>query len=138
MNSRAKRLVTFYALTATSLLPLFRWSALAQDVRVPPAVEASDCNTPPKPGEHAPEKFKRKGGRREQDKIVSDDGHLTVKNIAQGRDLGGYDHLRLNDPSRLVIQRDQSQVLAHARTFLYEHWRDHKRAYLVFTGRSVD
>lgn len=106
--------------------------------RVPPPIEPLHCSIAAKPRELPNEAFKRRGGRREQHNVLSEGAHLTIKDVAQGRDLTAYERLTLNDPAMFVIQRDQSRVLASARTFLFEHWREHKSAYLVFTGRSVD
>ena len=64
---------------------------------------------------------------------------LMIDNVAQGRDLTRYERLELADPEpRVVSDRRRNPVLAQARNFLWRHWQDRKRAYLLLTLSSVD
>jgi hypothetical protein len=64
---------------------------------------------------------------------------FTIADVAQGRNLSRYDKLELTDPEpKTVVARWHDPLLAQARTFLWEHWRNRKRAYLVLTLSSVD
>ena len=49
-----------------------------------------------------------------------------------------YDTLKLNHKATTIVGLRNDPILAHARTFLFEHWRDQKQAYLSLTLRSVD
>ena len=63
----------------------------------------------------------------------------TVADIAQGRDLKRYEKLELRDREYFhPWDRWHNPILAQARSFLWEHWRSRKRAYLVLTLTSVD
>ena len=55
---------------------------------------------------------------------------LTVEGIEQGRNLQQYERLDLSQPG--------PSITVDARTFLWEHWRDKKAAYLTLTRSSVD
>jgi hypothetical protein len=108
--------------------------------QVPSPLEAKNCALTA-PGDELPNaRFARKGGRSTRYVRVWRDGTaLTVDNVAQGRDLRQYDRLELADPEpRVVADRRGDWIIAKARTFLWEHWRDHKRAYLLLTLSSVD
>lgn len=105
---------------------------------LPPPHEAVQCGVANKSGELPNARFERKGGVITRAKVVLQHDELTVPNVAQGRDLAKYDKVTLTEPARTVLQRQHSQVLAQARSFLFEHWRDHKYAYLKLTGSSVD
>ena len=61
---------------------------------------------------------------------------LIVDGVEQGRDLRLYDRLELEDPSPML--KHAAEIFPRARTFLWEHWRDQKRAYLILTLHSVD
>jgi hypothetical protein len=116
---------------------------------IPPPHEAAKCSVASESGERPNARFARKGGRTARAKVVFQDDELTVKDVAQGRDLAKYERLTLTRPSKVFLmtrrgmtgeqaEREARQVLARARTFLFEHWRDHKQAYITLTGSSVD
>jgi len=62
---------------------------------------------------------------------------LTTGDIAQGRDLNGYERLNVKDPEPGFAAEIPS-IMASARSFLWEHWSDKKPAYLTITGSTVD
>lgn len=123
-------LVTYY------LLSVLEGSAFGQG-RVPPRREAAECKDSPS-GEFANIRFRRKGGRTTKSKVLFADGEITIANVEQGRDLKEYNTLKLNPKTRTVAGLKDDPILAQARTFLFEHWRDHKKAYLSLTLSSVD
>jgi hypothetical protein len=125
------------SLIASHLLFVLEGSAFGQN-SIPQPLEAADCKTASPSGELANARFQRKGGRSTTSRVLSREGELTVTDVAQGRDLKQYDTLRLNPKPRTVIGLRNDPILAHARTFLFEHWRDHKQAYLSLTLSSVD
>ena len=49
-----------------------------------------------------------------------------------------YDKMTLVNPKPTVIETRDDPTLARARTFLWQHWRDHRQAYLSLTLSSVD
>ncbi len=108
--------------------------------QVPPALEAANCASTAPRDELPNARFARKGGRSTRYVKVRREGTaLTVDDVAQGRDLRRYDRLELADPEpRAVSDRRGDWIIAKARKFLWEHWRDHKRAYLLLTLSSVD
>ena len=61
-----------------------------------------------------------------------------VPDVAQGRDLSRYERLMLADPGRRLMSETQTAILAQSRSFLWSHWEQKKRAYLVLTLSSVD
>jgi hypothetical protein len=84
-------------------------------------------------------RFKRLGGRTIEAKVRYQDGTLVTDNVAQGRDLSGYERLALVDHMhRAVIDKCGQSILAQARTFLWSHWQGRQRAYLSLTQSSVD
>ena len=84
--------------------------------------------------------MRRKGGKTTRYIQVWRQGEsLTVENVTQDRDLAKYDTLEVADPEpRAVSDRRREPFLAQARTFIWEHWRDRKRGYLILTLSSVD
>jgi hypothetical protein len=108
--------------------------------QVPPALEAKNCASTAALDELPNARFVRKGGRTTRYVRVWREGTaLTVDKVAQGRDLRRYDRLELADPEpRAVADRRGDWIIAKARKFLWEHWRDRKRAYLLLTLSSVD
>ena len=112
--------------------------ALSQN-RVPAPHDPVACGVVAKPGSLAVDEFKRKGGQSRNAKVSFQDGELTTVSVAEGRDLRQYDRLRLIDSAhRTVPEQEKNSILGRARTFLFEHWRDHKQAYLTLTLSSVD
>jgi hypothetical protein len=108
--------------------------------QVPPSLEAKDCASTAAPDELPNARFARKGGRSTRYvKVWRQGTALTVNDVGQGRDLRRYDRLELADPEpRAASDRRGDPILAQARSFLWEHWRDRKRAYLLLTRSSVD
>ena len=107
--------------------------------RVPPPREAKSCETAADPDERPKHRFERKGGRTTRATVRTDGGALTVDGVAQGRDLGRYDKLDVANPQpRLTSEIERDPLLARARSFLWEHWRDRRPAYLIVTMSSVD
>jgi hypothetical protein len=108
--------------------------------RVPPPLEAKDCASTAPRDELPNARFVRKGGRSTRYvKVWREGTALTVADVTQGRDLSHYDKLEVADPEpRTVVDRRRDPYLAQARSFLWEHWRDRKRGYLILTVRSVD
>jgi hypothetical protein len=106
---------------------------------VPPGVQRSECLTPPPQTESGTDWFVRLGGRAVRHPNAQWQGHpYTGADIAQGRNLNKYDKFELTDPDHPhPSERWRNPVLAEARTFLWEHWRNRKRAYLM-TLSSVD
>ncbi len=57
----------------------------------------------------------------------------------RGRNLERYDKLSLKDAEpRAVVERSRDPLMAQARSFLWQHWQEPRRGYLVLTGSSVD
>lgn len=108
--------------------------------QVPPSLEASNCPSSAPTDELPNARFARKGGRTTRYVKVRREGTaLTVEDVAQGRDLSQYERLELADPEpRAAADRRRDPILAQARTFLWQHWHNRKRAYLLLTLRSVD
>jgi hypothetical protein len=107
---------------------------------VPPGVQRSECLTPAPQSESGVDWLHRLGGRVTRYPNAQWHGNAyTVADIAQGRDLNKYDKLELTDPDHPhPWQRWGNPVLAEARTSLWEHWRNRKRAYFILTLSSVD
>jgi hypothetical protein len=107
--------------------------------RVPPPLEAKNCEAAADPDERPNHRFERKGGRTTNATVRTQGGALTVDDVAQGRDLGRYDKFEVANPQpRLISEIERDPLLARARTFLWEHWRDRRQAYLIVTMSSVD
>lgn len=106
--------------------------------QLPPPLEVADCFTPAPRDELPMDEFIRKGGRITQYVGVRREGSaLTFDNVAQGRDLHDYDRLELADHG--VLDRQfQMTVMVQAREFLWKHWQEKKKAYLILTYHSVD
>lgn len=104
-------------------------AALVGHSQIPPPLEAKDCaSTAPQDGRTT-----------RNVKVWSQGAALTVDDVAQGRDLRNYDRLELADRvARLAADRRGEAIIAQARTFLWQHWREGKRAYLILTLSSVD
>lgn len=106
-------------------LPAFESASQKQ---TPAPLHAKECGPAKDKNELPKDRFARKGGRETKTTVLVDQGILTAVDIAQDRDLNKYERLNLkNNPS-----------LPQARTFLWEHWRDKKAAYLTLTLSSVD
>jgi len=115
---------------------LYRVSLRSQ---VPPALEAESCGSTPPVDERPNARVLRKGGQTTRyPKVWRQDGALMVDNVAQSRDLGRYETLHLISPPMTVVESQTDPALARARTFLWEHWKAHKRGYLILTASSVD
>jgi len=116
-------------------------SVLGRYLSVPPPLEARDCLTPPPPSETGGDWLIRRGGRiiRFTKAAQWQGDFYTIPDIAQGRNLAKYDRFELRDREHFhPWERWRNPISAQARSFLWEHWRNRKRAYLVFTGSSVD
>jgi hypothetical protein len=106
---------------------------------LPPPIEANDCSKPPSADELPNVRFRRKGGRETKASVRSEREFLTVDDVEQGRDLSRYERLDLIAPGPMSkAGMSLKAALARARTFLWEHWRDRRPAYLTFTGSSDD
>ena len=106
---------------------------------VPPGVAAQDCLRPAPPDENPNDRFARLGGRIARHPNAQWKGHgYTATDIAQGRDLTSYDKIELRDPEPFHPWQKPNPILAQFRLFLWEHWQNRKRAYLVLTMSSVD
>jgi hypothetical protein len=126
------------ARTCIFLLLAVLSSAYAQQ-NVPPPIEAADCNVAAPSKELPYARFARKGGRTTASKILFQGGVLTVKDVAQGRDLGKYETLTLTNPKHMtVVESKHDPVIPRARMFLWQHWHDREQGYLILTLSSVD
>ena len=108
--------------------------------QLPQSLQAKNCGSSAPPGELPNARFARKGGRTTRNvKVWRQGSALIIDDVAQGRDLTQYERLELADPEpRVVSDQRRNPVLAQARTFLWRHWQDRKRAYLLLTLSSVD
>jgi hypothetical protein len=108
--------------------------------QLPQSLEAKTCASSAPPDELPNARFIRKGGRITRNvKVWRQGSALMIDDVAQGRDLTQYERLELADPEpRVVSDQRRNPVLAQARTFLWRHWQDRKRAYLLLTLSSVD
>lgn len=105
---------------------------------VPPGVQRSECLIPLPEGESGWDGLSRQGGRINRYPNARWQGNAyTAADIAQGRDLSRYDKIELQD-SEHRHPGQISRALAQARIFLWEHWRNQKRGYLILTMSSVD
>jgi hypothetical protein len=122
------------------LLILLRIEYRLAHPTVPPGVQRSECLTPPPQEETGNDWLIRLGGRVTRYPNAQWQGDLfTVADIAQGRDLTKYDKFELRDREHFhPWERWYNPILAQARSFLWEHWQNRKRAYLVLTTSSVD
>lgn len=104
------------------------------------SLQPQDCDSTAPADELPNGRFLRKGGRRTRYvKVWNEGSALTIADVAQGRDLTGYDKLEVADPvPRTVSDRRRDPYMSQARTFLWEHWHDRKRGYLILTLSSVD
>lgn len=107
---------------------------------VPPGVQRAECLTPPPQAESDYDWLIRLGGRANRSPNAQWQDHaFTLPDIAQGRNLRKYDKLELIDREHFhPWEMWQNPILAQARTFLWEHWRKPKRAYLILTLSTVD
>jgi hypothetical protein len=106
---------------------------------VPPGLQRSECLSSPPQGESGNDRFTRLGGRVKRYPNAKWQGEAyTVADVAQGRDLLKYEKLVLRDPEPRHFWEDRKPIVGQARTFLWEHWRDGKRGYLVLTMTGVD
>ena len=100
--------------------------------------EPAGCGSTAPANELPMARFKRLGGHTTRVKTRYQDGTFTTDDVAQGRDLSRYERLDLVDKRRFVADTGGQPLLAQARSFLWSHWQDRKRAYLVLTLSSVD
>jgi hypothetical protein len=107
---------------------------------VPPGLQRFECLAPAPEAEAWNDQFARMGGRTTRYPNAEWTGSaFTVPDVTQGRDLSKYDKLELRDSEHLhPWERQLSNALAQARTFLWEHWQGRKRGYLMLTLSSVD
>jgi hypothetical protein len=113
--------------------------AIQSQGRLPPPLEAKDCRPPKDKRELPRSRFARKGGRESEASVLWSGNLLTVEGIEQGRDLNRYERLDVSLPGPWPPGDIQSALTTvHARSFLWEHWRDKKPGYLTITGSSVD
>ena len=107
----------------------------ASKQQVPAALEAKECGPAKNKNELPNDRFARKGGRETKVDVRMEQKMLTITGISEGRNLSAYERLNIKDPAS---SSDRSSMLTRARSYLWEHWRDKKAAYLTFTGSSVD
>ena len=113
-------------------------SAVAQN-RVPPPIEAQNCSAGSPSAELPNARFQRKGGRTTASKVLFEQGVLTVQDVAQGRNLSRYEQpILVNARPKTVVERKHDPTLPRARDSLWQHWPDHKQAYLILTLSRVD
>jgi hypothetical protein len=107
---------------------------------VPPGVQRSECLTPPPQAESGVDSLARLGGRITRNPNAQWQGDFyTAADIVQGRDLSKYDKLELRDKEHFhPWEMWRNPILAQARIFLWQHWSDRKRGYLILTMSSVD
>src|SRR5713101_3896886 len=107
---------------------------------VPPGIGPTTCLLPAPPDERPNDPFARMGGHSTRDPNIRwRNGVYTIDDVAQGRNLERYDRLVLKDPEpKAVVERWHDPMLAQARTFLWTHWQQRKRGYLILTRSSVD
>ncbi len=106
---------------------------------VPPGIQRSECLKPRPEGESGQDWLARLGGHITRYPNAQWQANaFTVADIAQGRDLNKYEKLELRDPQPRHPWENRIPVFAQARTFLFQHWHDRKRAYLILTVSSVD
>lgn len=108
---------------------------------VPPGIQLSGCLIPSAPSaESSNDRFSHLGGRENHHSNAQwNGGFYTIPDIAQGRNLTIYDELEIRDHEHFhPWERWENPVLAQARRFLWEHWRDRRRAYLILTMSSID
>src|SRR6266536_1383612 len=65
---------------------------------LPAPLEAKDCGPSGNKYELPNDRFVRKGGGETRNAILIERGMLTTGDIAQGRDLNGYERLNVKDP----------------------------------------
>ncbi|PYV47620.1 MAG: hypothetical protein DMG92_15950 [Acidobacteria bacterium] len=106
---------------------------------LPPPIEATDCTVAAPAKELPNARYVRKGGRTTASKVSFQSGVLTVKDVAQGRDLHEYETLTLTNPKPMtVVESKQDPTLSRARMFIWQHWNERKQGYLILTLSSVD
>jgi len=106
---------------------------------VPPGMESRDCLKPPPPDEGSWDQFARQGGRITRYPNAQWQGNsYTVADVGQGRNLTEYEKRELRDSIHLHPWEWHNPTMAQARSFLWDHWRNRKRAYLVLTLSGVD
>lgn len=114
-------------------------SAAQAQQKLPPPVEAPECGAKAQTNELPNARFAREGGRTTASKVLFQGGVLTVKDVAQGRDLGRYETLTLTNPKpTTVLERKGDPIIPRARAFLWQHWHDRKQGYLILTLSSID
>ena len=126
-------------LVSLLLIPLRIEYRLAHPT-VPPGVQRSECLSPSPEAESSNDRFTRLGGRETRYPHAQWTGDFyTAPKIAQGRNLNTYDKAQIRDWEHFhPWERWGNPVLAQARQFLWEHWRDRRRACLTLTQSSVD
>ena len=122
------------------ILGLVLVNYMSSHPQLPQSLVAKNCASSAPPDELPNARFVREGGRRTRNvKVWRRGSALVIDDVTQGRNLTQYERLELADPEpRVMSDQRRSPVLAQARTFLWHHWHDRKRAYLVLTLSSVD
>jgi hypothetical protein len=134
-----RRSFTIYMARPFVFLLLVLLSAAQAQQKLPPPIEAPECSAKAPSNELPNARFARKGGRTTASKVLFQGGVLSVKDVAQGRDLGRYETLTLTNPKpTTVLERKGDPVIQRARVFLWQHWHDRKQGYLILTLSSVD
>lgn len=123
----------------SAVLVLVLMGATQAQQSLPPPIEAPDCTVAVPSKELPNARFARKGGRTTATKVSFQGGVLTVKDVAQGRDLHKYEKLTLTNPKPMTVVESQADsTIPRARMFVWQHWRDRKQGYLIMTLSSVD
>jgi hypothetical protein len=90
------------------------------------------------------ERFFRKGGKSTPAKVIyTKEKYYTTEDIIQHRDLSLYESAGPYDGGYFPMfhNEDPQQAIdlqATAREFVWQHWKEKKRAYLIITFHSVD
>lgn len=121
----------------TVALLVFLAQASPERLAVPPSLGSANCLPSPVKRSLPREDFEARGGRASAVKVKREaSGAYTMDGVAQGRNLERYDKLEIPNPR--YEEKAMLSAYMEARTFVWEHWRDHRPAYLVITISSVD
>jgi hypothetical protein len=91
------------------------------------AIYAAACET----GIANPEqdRFEREGGKQTPATIIARGDELTTKDVAETRDLNGYDHGGFYYCQHAGSQNEECDLSA-ARQFIWSHWKARRRGYI--------
>jgi hypothetical protein len=83
-------------------------------------------------GESAFDRYLRSGARFTRTATRSERGLVIADGIEQGRKLSRYDRISFPKPNDKNLMDWESEK-ARVRNFIWTHWKEHKRAYLIQT-----